>query len=77
MKKALILFALAVAGLVYISVDESNRHPGPHLVVWNLLDITADSDVVVEGVSYERCMAAKARWEATEPTHWFGCTYSE
>jgi hypothetical protein len=76
MKKALILFGLAVAGLIYIAFDESSRHDSPTLVVWNLVDSTTD-EVVVERVTYERCMAAKARWQATEPTHWFGCTYSK
>lgn len=40
---------------------------------WRLIDIT-DSSLIIEGVSFERCMAAKVRWQATEPTHWFGCS---
>lgn len=30
--------------------------------------------VYLDGLTYERCLAAKASWAKADPSSWFGCT---
>lgn len=34
----------------------------------------AGGTVYLDGLTYERCLAAKERWAKADPSSWFGCT---